>query len=346
MSGRVFVTRRIPDAGLSALREAGAEVAVWAGDADGSPTREQILAGVAEADVLLSLLTEPIDARVMEHNPRLRGISNYAVGYDNIDLEAAERQGIPVGNTPEVLTETTADLTWALILAVARRVVEGDAYMRAGRYRRWGPSLLLGRDVSPGGDDRRKTLGVIGFGRIGQAVARRATGFDMHVLAWSPGARERIEASGLARWAELDTLLGESDFVTLHAPLDDRSHHLIGADELRRMKRGAYLINTARGPIVDEKALVEALRTGEIAGAGLDVYEREPEMAAELAERPEAVLLPHLGSATAGTRDEMARLAAANAIAMLDLLPVPHCVNPEIYDGDAWHERVRRIRNP
>lgn len=345
MRHRVFVTRPIPAAGLDLLADAGVDVVVWNGPADGSPSTEEILAGVADADVLLSLLTEPIEATVLAANPDLRGVSNYAVGFDNVDVEAATSLGVPVGNTPDVLTESTADLTWALLLAVTRNVVIGDAFMRAGRYRRWGPELLLGRDVSPGGDGKRRTLGIIGFGRIGQAVARRAAGFDLDVLAWSPGGEARIAASEWAAWAPLEELLQRSDFVTLHARLDESSHHLIGPAELEAMKPEAFLVNTSRGPIVDEAALVAALGAGTIAGAALDVHENEPAMAAGLADLDNVVLLPHLGSATLGTRRQMALLAARNALEMLELRPAPHCVNPQVYRSTAWKQKKDRLQS-
>lgn len=327
----MFVTRRIPEAGIARLRDGGALVEVWDGDPDSGPSHAEVVAGASRCDVLLSLLTETVDAQVLAASPELRGVSNYAVGYDNVDVVEATRLGIPVTNTPDVLTETTADLTWALLLATARNVVAGDAYLRAGRYRIWGPELLLGQDVSPGGDGRRRTLGIVGFGRIGTAVARRAVGFDMEVLAYGPRSRKEIENSGLARWAEMDVLLERSDFVSLHAPLRPETRHMIGATQLRRMKRTAYLINTARGPLVDEAALVAALRDGQIAGAGLDVYEDEPRLTPGLVELDNVTLLPHLGSATRGTRDRMATMAADNALAMLAGRRPEHCVNPEVY---------------
>ncbi|MDH3521399.1 MAG: D-glycerate dehydrogenase [Myxococcales bacterium] len=337
--GKIFVTRRIRDAGLDLLRDAGVELRVWPGPENARPSREEVLEGARWADVLLSLLTEPVDHEVMAANPQLRGVANFAVGFDNIDVTAATALGIPVSNTPGVLTDTTADLTWALLLAAARNVVAGDVCMRGGNYKVWGPNLLLGEDVSPGGDGRRKVLGILGFGRIGQAVARRALGFEMRVLAHDPFARAAIEADAQAEWAELDDLLRESDFVSVHTLLSEETRHLISTRELGLMKPTAYLINAARGPIVDEQALVEALRKKQIAGAGLDVYENEPAMAEGLAELENAVLLPHLGSATRGTRDLMATKAATNALAMLRREPAPNCVNPEVYASAAYRAR-------
>ena len=338
--GKVFVTRRIRDAGLDILVEGGAEVRVWEGPEDAGPEKPEVVAGARWADVLLSLLTEPIDREVMEANPSLRGIAQFAVGYDNIDVETATELGIPVSNTPGVLTDTTADLAWALLLAASRNIVSGDRYMRGGNYKLWGPNLLLGEDASPGGDGRRKVLGIVGFGRIGQAVARRAVGFDMRILAHDPYAREAIEADEQVEWAELDELLAASDFVTIHTLLSDETRHLISTAELDKMKPTAYLVNAARGPIVDEAALVEALRAHKIAGAGLDVYEREPEMEPGLAALENTVLLPHLGSASRGTRDKMASMAATNAVAMLRGERAPNCVNAEVYESAAYAGRI------
>jgi glyoxylate reductase len=340
MNGKIFVTRRIRDAGLDLLRDAGVELRVWPGPEHERPSREEVLEGARWADALLSLLTEPIDREVMEANPRLRGVANFAVGFDNIDVPVATELGLPVSNTPGVLTDTTADLTWALMLSIARNVASGDVFMRGGNYKVWGPNLLLGEDVSPGGEGRQKVLGILGFGRIGQAVARRALGFDMRVLAHDPFAREAIEADEQAEWAEFDDLLSESDFVTVHTLLSEDTRHLIGDRELGLMKSSAYLINAARGPIVDEQALVRALRKKQIAGAGLDVYENEPAMAEGLAELENAVLLPHLGSATRGTRDLMATKAASNVLAMLRGERAPNCLNAEIYDGAEYRARI------
>ena len=341
LAQRVFVTRPIPAAGLELLEAGGAQATVWSGRGE-APGKEDLRAALASTDVLLSLLTEQIDADLLAGAPQLLGVANHAVGHDNVDLAAATQLGIPVSNTPEVLTESTADLTWALLLGAGRRVVEADRFMRLGNYRLWGPQLMLGEDISPGGDGRRKTLGIIGFGRIGQAVARRAQGFDMHVVAHHPSDPARILASGLARPVDLAALLSESDFVSLHLPLTATTRHLIGAAELRAMKRTAILVNTSRGPVVDEAALVAALREGQIAAAGLDVYEHEPAMAAGLAELPNTVLLPHIGSASRGTRDAMARIAATNALAMLRGKPAPHCINASVYESSAWAQRVRR----
>jgi glyoxylate reductase len=340
--GRVFVTRRIPRAGLSLLEGSGVSVTVGQQEDAQGIDRDALLDGVSGADVLLSLLTEQVDREVLEANPALLGVANYAVGFDNVDLPVATELGLPVTNTPGVLTDTTADFAWALLLASARRVPESHAYTTEGRYRIWGPNLLLGADVSPGGSGRRKVLGIVGFGRIGRAVARRAMGFDMDVLAYDPFSREEIEASDRADWAELGELLERSDFVTLHPVLTPETHHLIGEEQLRRMKPTAHLINVSRGPVVDESALVHALREGWIAAAALDVYEHEPELADGLAELSNVVLAPHSASASRDTRDQMAVIAATNALHHLRRERATHPVNPEVYETDAYRQRTAR----
>jgi glyoxylate reductase len=292
---RVRVSPGVPAAALERLAAAGLKPDIGGLD----------LRGV---DALLCLLTDHVDARVLEGGDRLRIVANMAAGTDNVDLAAAERLGIAVTNTPDVLSEATADLAFALLLAVARRLVEADRWVRSGRFTGWSPDLLLGLDV------HGRTLGIVGAGRIGRAMARRAEGFGMRVLA-----------RGRSGGPPLEALLAESDFVSLHVPLRAETRHLIGEPELRRMPRHAVLINTSRGPVVDEQALVRALREGWIAGAGLDVYEREPALAPGLAELDSVVLAPHVGSATHGTRARMAEIAAANVIACLEgrALPTP-----------------------
>lgn len=336
---RIFVTRLIPEAGLALLRRE-VEVNVWPGPEDEVPTKEEVIQGVKKADVLLSLLTEMIDRSVMEANLRLLGVANMAVGYNNIDVEAATQLGIPVTNTPGVLTDTTADLAWALIMAVARNIVEGHQYMKEGRFKIWGPKLLLGVDVSPGGSGKPKTLGIVGFGRIGQAVFKRSRSFNMRVLAYDPFQKETIERTEGIEYQELPDLLRESDFVTLHTSLSEETFHLIGEKELSLMKPTSYLINTSRGPAIDEKALVKALQEKRIAGAGLDVYENEPKLTLGLAECENVVLLPHLGSASRETRDKMATMAATNALALLRKERAPNTVNPEVYDTHAYYRRI------
>jgi lactate dehydrogenase-like 2-hydroxyacid dehydrogenase len=337
---KIFVTRLIPEAGLDILRKE-AEVDVWPGPEDAGPEKKEVINGVKQADVLLSLLTEPIDREVMEANPQLLGIAQYAVGFNNIEVQAATDLGLPVTNTPGVLTDTTADMAWALIMAVARNIVQGHDYMKAGRYKIWGPKLLLGGDVSPGGSGEPKTLGIVGFGRIGQAVWQRSKGFNMRVVAYDPPLKEFIEKTEGVAYRELPDLLRESDFVTLHVNLTPETRHIIGPQELNLMKPTACLINTSRGPAVDEAALVSALKQRQIAGAGLDVYENEPQMADGLAECDNVVLLPHLASASRETRDKMATMAATNALAFLKGEKAPNTVNPEVYETAAYQSRKR-----
>ena len=258
-------------------------------------------------------------------------------------MEAATELGLPITNTPGVLTDTTADLTWTLLMSVARNVVAADRYMRAGKYKIWGPSLFLGGDISKGGDGTPKVLGIIGFGRIGQAMFRRARGFDMRVLAYDPPIQNLIDGMDGVDYAELDPLLEESDFVFVHTDLNASTRHLINAAAFAKMKSTAYLINTARGPIVDERALVDALRSEAIAGAGLDVFEAEPAMAPGLAELDNVVILPHIASASRDTRNKMATMCADNAVAHGKLEKAPNCVNPEVYDSEAYQSRLRKI---
>jgi len=320
VNSNVLVTRRIPDESIGMLK--GACGVVDVNPHDRAMTRAEFLEAVQGRDGLLCLLTEDIDDEVLDISPGLRGVAIYAVGYNNIDVDACTRRGIPVTNTPGVLTDTTADIAWALIFATARRVAEGDRFVRSGRFTGWGPLLMLGSDVTG------KTLGIVGAGRIGTATARRAAGFSMPVVYASRKRNATIEGTG-ARYLPLDDLLRESDFVSLHVPLTPETTHLIGARELDLMKPTAYLINTTRGPVVDEKALVQALRNGLIAGAGLDVFEREPELEPGLADLENAVILPHVGSGTVATRLRMGNMAAANLIAMVNGEDPPNCVNPE-----------------
>ena len=341
---RVFITRRIPDVATPILRAAGATITIGQSDEEKGLSSQEILDGVRGTDVLLSLLTEPITRDVLAANPRLLGVANYAVGFNNVDVAAATELGIPVSNTPGVLTDTTADLTWALILGAARRIVEAHEYMVAGRYKLWGPNLFLGADVSPGGTGKRKVLGIVGYGRIGAAVARRAIGFDMDILAYDPHNPAAIAADAAdpqrhVRATGLDELLRESDFVSLHPLLTPETRHMIGERELGMMKKSAYLINVSRGPVVDEEALVRALRDRVIAGAALDVFEDEPLMKPGLAECGNALLVPHIASASQDTRDRMAVIAATNAVAHLEGKRAPDAVNPAVYDSPAYSAR-------
>lgn len=318
---QVYVTRRIAEAGLRLLEDVCA-VRVWPGDEPPPPaTLARELAG---ADGALTLLTDPIDAALMDACPRLRVISNYAVGYDNVAVAAATERGIPVGNTPDALTATTADLAFALLLAAARRVVEGAEYARGGHWKTWGPLLLLGAEV------HGATLGLVGLGRIGAEVARRARGFDMRVLYSAPTRRPAEEERALGvEYAPLDDLLARSDFVSLHTPLTPATRHLMNAERLAKMKPGATLVNTARGPIVETEALVAALRAGRLCAA-LDVTDPEPLPPGHpLYTLPNALITPHIGSATVATRERMAEMAARNLLAGLRGETPPHCVNPQ-----------------
>jgi glyoxylate reductase len=303
---RVFVTRHLPGNALERLT-AEHDVEIWPERLP--PPREELLARAPELEGLLSLLTDPVDADLIEAAPRLRAISNYAVGVDNVDVEAASARGIPVGNTPDVLTESTADLALALLLAIARRLAEGEAFVRAGEWRTWEPGLMLGRDL------HGATVGVVGYGRIGQAVGRRLQGFGCELLTAN-------------RFTDLADLLDRSDFVTLHCPLTPATRGLIDADALRRMKPTSYLVNTARGPIVDTAALAQALHAGELAGAALDVTDPEPLPADHpLLDAPNLLVVPHVGSATHATRERMADMAVENLLAGLGGEPMPHSVN-------------------
>jgi lactate dehydrogenase-like 2-hydroxyacid dehydrogenase len=318
----VYVTREIPRPGIDMLEDACSHVEV--NPEDRVLSREELLAEVQGRDAVLCLLTDPVDAEVLDAADRAKIFANYAVGYDNIDVEAATERGVAVSNTPGVLTDATADLTWALLFAAARRIVEADQFTRAGKFQGWSPMLFLGGDISG------QTLGIVGAGRIGTAVALRSRGFRMRVLYHDHTQNEALEQAVAAQRTDLETLLKESDFVCVHVSLDEESRHLIGADELALMKPTAYLVNTSRGPVIDEEALVEALREKRIAGAGVDVFEDEPELKPGLAELENVVVPPHLGSATIGTRTKMATLAAGNVVAMIKGKRPPNIVNPEV----------------
>lgn len=320
---RVFMTRQLPEEALRIVR-AVAEMEVW--PEEGTPPPQDILRNrVAEVEGLLCLLTDRIDAELLDHAPKLRVVSQMAVGYDNIDVAACTVRSIAVGNTPGVLTETTADLAFALLLMTARRLGEAERYLRSGQWKTWSPMLLTGPDV------HHATLGIVGMGRIGVEMARRARGFEMRLLYTGPKRSEAAERDFAARYVDLDTLLAESDFVSLHTPLTPATRHLIGAEQLARMKPTAILINTARGPVVDQAALAAALRERRIAAAGLDVFEIEPLPPDDpLLQLDNVVLLPHIGSASVATRTKMAVLAAENLAAGLQGRPLPHPINPEV----------------
>ena len=317
----VYVTRRIPDPGLDVLRDAGI-------DFDMNPddrvlTRDELMEAVSGRDAVLCLLTDKIDAEVMDAAKGVKIFANYAVGYDNIDTKAATERGILVTNTPGVLTETTADMAWSLMMSAGRRIPEADRFVRVGKFHGWGPMMLLGVDIYGA------TLGIVGPGRIGAAAAKRAVGFNMKVLYTGSNPQPEFAEIG-AEQVSLDELLQRSDFVSLHVPLTDDTRHLIGEKEFGLMKQSAVLINTARGPVVDEKALIVALREKQIAAAGLDVYENEPALTEGLADLENVVLAPHIASASIATRGRMATMAAGNLLAALKGDRPENLVNPDV----------------
>ena len=323
LKDRVFVTRKIPEKGLERIQKRFPTV-VW--EEEMPPTREDIIHNAKDCTGLVTLLSDKIDAKVISNIPKLKVIAQYAVGYDNIDIDLASRNGVMVTNTPGVLTETTADLTWALILAASRRITEADRYVRTGKWKvAWGPQMLLGHDIFGA------TLGIVGMGRIGTAVARRAAGFSMKILYTSRSVNEntkRIENETGAIRTSLETLLKESDVVTLHVPLNPQTLGLIGIEQFALMKPGSILVNTARGQVIVEEALVEALKSGRLSAAGLDVFEKEPiSLNSKLLDLDNVVLAPHIGSASISTRDRMAEICARNLIAALEGDSPPNLVN-------------------
>ncbi len=315
----LYITRLLPEPVMTVLRERYALVSEPVENR--IPTVDDQRRGFVQADAVICTLADPISDDLLAAAPRLKIVANYAVGYNNIDIAAATQRRIVVTNTPDVLTDATADLTWALILAVARRVVEGDQWTRTGTWPGWAPTQMLGTDVTG------KTLGIIGMGRIGQAVALRAQGFRMPVLYAS--CRPCPTPPGVTTWTHrsLEEVLTQADFISLHVPLSDTTHHLIGSRELARMKSTAFLINTSRGPVIDEAALLAALQQGTIAGAGLDVYEREPVILSGLEQLSNVVLLPHLGSATLDARIKMGMICVENIAAVLGGRPPLNPVN-------------------
>lgn len=321
---KVYISRKIPPDAVQIV-QAAADVREW--DREDLPVpRDVLLRETAGVDGLLSLLTDRVDDELMAAAPRLKVVSNFAVGYDNIDVAAATRRRIVVTNTPEVLTETVADFAFCLLLAAARRLVEADAYTRAGHWKTWEPLLLAGQDLY------RATLGLVGLGRIGSAVARRAKGFAMRILYYDPYRREDLERDlGIEYRPHLDDVLREADFVSVHVPLSDATRHLLGRDQFAMMKRSAVFVNTSRGPVVDQQALAEALASGEIYAAGIDVFEREPVPADDpLLKLANVIVAPHIASASIPTRIRMATLAAENLVAVLQGQTPPNPVNPEV----------------
>ncbi|MCE9647819.1 MAG: D-glycerate dehydrogenase [Chloroflexi bacterium] len=317
---KIFITRLIPDPGLLLVKE-NFQADIWPHELP--PTRVQLIERSRHVEGLLCTLTERVDAELMDvMGPQLKVISSMSVGVDHIDVAAATARKIPVGNTPGVLTDATADQAFALLLAAARRITEAERFVRAGRWVTWIPNLLLGADLAGA------TLGIIGFGRIGQAVAKRAQGFDMRVIYYSPSAQPAYGAQPVG----LDSLLRESDFISLHVPLTAETKHLVNADFLAKMKPNAILINTTRGPVLDQEALYQALKTKQIQAAALDVTDPEPlPMNSPLLELENCLIVPHLGSASKKTRDMMSLLAAQNLVAGLKGERLPNCVNPQVY---------------
>lgn len=318
MRKKVLITRNLPGKGIELIRNE-CELLIQPPSTD--LPREELLQLIPEADALICLLSEKIDREVLEKASRLKVISNYAVGYNNIDVDLASKMGIYVTNTPDVLTEATADLAWALLFAAARRVVEGDKIVREGHFTGWAPDLLLGAEVYG------KTLGVIGLGRIGEAVAKRARGFDMKTVYWSRERKPDVEKRCGLEYHTLEELLKESDFISLNVALTPETNHFISKKEFSLMKKNAILINTARGPVVDEEALVKALKEGQIKAAGLDVFEKEPKIHPGLLALTNVVMAPHVGSGTEETRSMMSQMVAENVLIALKGKKPPHAVN-------------------
>jgi len=319
MKPKVFLTRELPKKAMERLFE---HTELEYNKKDRVLSKEEIIAGIQGKDALLCLLTDTIDAEIMDANPNLKIITNYAVGFNNIDVEAATKRGIPVTNTPGVLTDTSADMAFTLLVATARRIVEGDQYLRSGQWTGWGPLQFLGADIFGA------TLGIIGLGRIGKAVAKRGKGFDMNIIYWNRTRLTESEEQELGlTYASLEEVLKQADFVSLNVAYTEQTFHLMSDKEFDLMKETAIVINTARGPVIDEKALVRALQAKKIAAAGLDVYEEEPKVTPELLEMENCVLLPHLASATIGTRTKMGMIAIDNLLAKFDGKQLPNLIN-------------------
>jgi glyoxylate reductase len=320
---KIYVTRELPERGLAIIKR-HFEAEVWPEYAP--PPKKVIIEKAKNVDAIASLLSDKIDSEVFDAAPKLKMVAQLAVGFDNIDVKEATRRGIYVSNTPEVLTDTTTDFAWALLMAIARRVAEADRYVRGGKWKvGWHPSMMQGRDVYGA------TIGIVGAGRIGYAVAKRAKGFDMQILFYDVIPRPEMEKDFGAKRVDLDTLLKESDFVSVHVPLMKETHHLINAERLKMMKKTAYLVNNSRGPVVDEKALYEALKEGRIAGAGLDVFEQEPTpMDNPLLNLDNVVVAPHISSASYETRSRMAEMVAENLVAFFEGKKPPNLVNPDV----------------
>ncbi len=325
MGSKVLITRKIPEQGMIVLKQYNYECLV--NEADRPISRLELETRIAEADALIPMLLDRIDAPLLDLAPKLKVVANLAAGTDNIGIKACTDRGIAVTNTPGVLTDATADLTFALILSAARRIVEADGYLRGGHFNGWDPLLFVGSSLNG------KILGIIGMGRIGQAVAKRARGFNMKILYYNRNPLpDEITAPLEAQYLPLDDVVKNADFLSLHLPYTPAVHHLIGKSRLKMMKTGAYLINTARGAHVDEKELVKHLKNKKIAGAALDVFEREPLLAPGLADLDNVTLLPHLGSATIEARSAMAKMAAENVCAVLEGYKPENILNPMVLD--------------
>jgi len=318
----IYVTSEIPEKGLEILKK---EFKIKSNNSGKSLSKNELISEAKKADAILPLLSDEIDDKVMDELENLKVIANYAVGYNNIDVKAATKRNIIVTNTPDVLTETTADLTWGLLLAVARRIVETDKILRNGKFEGWAPKLLLGKEVN------NKTLGIIGFGRIGKAVAKRAQGFNMKVLYNKRNRLNEKEEEKLnVEYRDFENILKEADYISINTPLNESTYHLFSSKEFSLMKNDGIIINTGRGPIINEKELVRALENKEIGGAGLDVYENEPEVEEGLLKFENVVLTPHIGSATYQARNKMAELAAKGAVAGYKRENVSNIVNEEL----------------
>jgi glyoxylate reductase len=324
MSWNIYITRRIPESAIQLLRDVGLNINMFN---EGRMIPHDILKSKIEyCEALLCLLTDQITEEVIMAGKNLNIVANFAVGFNNIDIEAATRRRIAVTNTPGVLTDSTADLAFAMILTISRRIAEAERFLRLGRFYGWDPMLMLGSELNG------KTLGIIGAGRIGSSVARRASGFNLKLVYTDTKQNLQIEKNFKAVQMDLDELIKTSDFITIHVPLNNTTHHLINHDRLEMMKKSAYLINTSRGPVVDEEALLTVLKAGRIAGAALDVFEFEPEVTPGLLEMENVLLLPHIASATIETRTKMALIAAKNIIAAFQGQKPPNLVNPQIFN--------------
>lgn len=322
MKQKILVTRRIPDEGMRLLEK---KFELDVNEEDRVLTKEEIIERIKDKDAMLCLLTDTIDKDIIEANPKLKVISNYAVGFNNIDVETATKHKIPVTNTPGVLTDTTADLAFALLISAARRIAEADRFARAGKFEGWAPMMLLGQDVY------KKKLGIFGLGRIGHAIGKRAyKGFGMKIFYYDPERDEEFEKKCKAKYMEKEEILKQADFVSLHVPLTEQTRHMIGEKELGMMKKTAVLINTSRGPVVDEAALAKALKEKEIFAAALDVFEEEPKIHPELLKLDNVTLVPHIGSASTETRGKMAEMAAKNLILVFKGKKPLSIVNEEV----------------